>query len=155
MSVICGGSSSAGQYTLQILRYYGYSNTVATVSPRNFDLVKACGAAHVVDYNSSTWQHDVLKAAGGKIDLVVDCIGSLDASVKPVAASLVSKPAKVAVLLPVIVRDASDDVEPIYTFDVAGSADWPEGVEAVGVRTHFYLQVCLFPLSADTPIDKV
>ncbi|KAL8764001.1 MAG: hypothetical protein Q9184_000289 [Pyrenodesmia sp. 2 TL-2023] len=38
--LVWGGSSSVGQYALQILTYYGYRKVIATASPRNFDLVK-------------------------------------------------------------------------------------------------------------------
>lgn len=149
--LVWGGSSSSGQYTLQVLRYYGYHNVVATASPRNFDLVKENGATHVVNYNSKSWKEEVQKAVG-KVDLVLDCIGSLEASIKPIA-SLVQGSAKVAVLLPVIVRDSTDEIEPIYTWDVAGSAKWAEGVEAVGVRTHFYLEVCSLLQNNDIQVN--
>ena len=50
------------------------------------------------------------------------------------------------VLLPVIVRDASDEQEPLYSFDVEREAVWEEGVEVRGVRTHSYLDVsCVLP----------
>ena len=137
--VIWGGSSSAGQYALQVLRYYGYRNVVATASPRNFDLVKDCGAAYAVNYNSPTWKDDVEKAIGD-VDVVFDCIGSLEGSVKPIA-GFVRRGVKVAVLLPVIVRDATEEVEPLYEMDVVKSTQWAEGVEVRGVRTHFYLDV--------------
>lgn len=50
-----------------------------------------------------------------------------------------------AVLLPVIVRDAGEGVgkEPVYSMDVEGEAGWREGVVVRGVRTHFYLDVSI------------
>ena len=161
--LIWGGSSSVGQYALQILRYYGFTNVVATASPRNFQLVKDCGAAAVVDYNSKDIRTSISKAFAHvsssdngqksgdktddpiKIDLILDCIGSLDGSIKPIASLAMAKHAKVAILLPVIVRDATDTVEPIYSFDVREGVDWPESVDARGVRTHFYLDVSIQP----------
>lgn len=139
--MIWGGSSSCGQYALQILRYYDYRNIIATASPRNFELVKECGANHVVNYGSKTFKEETENAVG-KVELVLDCIGSLEGSVRPIT-SIVGEGAKVAILLPVIVRDATEEVEPIYEMDVRKAATWPAGVEVRGVRTHFYLDVSI------------
>lgn len=49
--------------------------------------------------------------------------------------------ARVAIMLPVVVRDAADDVEPEYEMDAGAVVGWREGVEVYGVRTHFYLNV--------------
>lgn len=82
-------------------------------------------------------------AAGGGVPFVLDCIGSKDGSINLIT-KVVEKGARVAVLLPVIVRDASEDVVPVYEMDVKKTAEWPEGVEPRGVRTHFYLEVRIF-----------
>jgi len=74
------------------------------------------------------------------IPFILDCIGSKEGSLTPIA-KLAKKGAKVAVLLPVILRDATDTVAPEYVMDPRGVVDWEEGVEVRGVRTHFYLQV--------------
>jgi len=55
-------------------------------------------------------------------------------------AEISRKGTKVAVLLPVIVRDASETEAPKYTMDVGAAADWKEGVKVKGVRTYFYLK---------------
>jgi hypothetical protein len=83
-----------------------------------------------------------LAAAGGNVPFILDCIGSKDGSLKPLS-EVAGKGSKVAVLLPVIVKDASETEAPEYSMDVAGSAPWKEGVDARGVRTHFYLDVSL------------
>jgi NADPH:quinone reductase-like Zn-dependent oxidoreductase len=142
--LIWGGSSSVGQYALQILKYFGYRNLLTTASPKHHDLLRSYGAAQVFDYNDP----DVIKAilasstrsAEPAIPLILDCIGSQNGSVRPLAL-IAQSGAKVAVLLPVIVRDATETEAPEYSFDVPGTADWANGVEAVGVRTHFYLDV--------------
>ena len=74
--------------------------------------------------------------------LVLDCIGSQKGSLEPLA-KIVGHGAKVAVLLPVIVKDASETEAPLYEMDASKSVSWQEGVEVKGVRTHFYLQVSL------------
>ncbi|KAF8524571.1 GroES-like protein [Hysterangium stoloniferum] len=47
--VIFGGSSSVGQYAIQLARISGFSPIVTTTSPHNADLVKSLGATHVID----------------------------------------------------------------------------------------------------------
>lgn len=58
-----------------------------------------------------------------------------------------------AIILPVVVRDAGEEVEPEYTIDVAEVVHWREGVEVKGVRTDTFLPRCeLFPLDSDPSI---
>ncbi|KAL8940512.1 MAG: hypothetical protein Q9211_002241 [Gyalolechia sp. 1 TL-2023] len=138
--LVWGGSSSVGQYALQILSYYGYRNVIATASPRNFDLVKECGVTHVVSYHSPAegLKKEIEARLEGKVDFVLDCIGSRGGSLEPIA-KIAETVAKVAIMLPVVIRDAADDVEPEYELDVAEVVRWRAGVEVRGVRTHFYL----------------
>lgn len=142
--LIWGGSSSVGQYALQILKYFGYQNLLATASPRHHDLLRSYGATQVFDYNHPDVCHAILasqtRSAEPAIPLILDCIGSQNGSVRPLA-RIAQAGAKAAILLPVIVRDATETVIPEYTMDVQGSAQWATGVETVGVRTHFYLDV--------------
>lgn len=136
--LIWGGSSSVGQFALQILQWYGYKNLLATASKRNYALLEKYGARSVFDYNESSVTEQILAAAADKgVRLVLDCIGSQSSSLTPIT-KIAGKGATVAVLLPVIVRDASETEAPIYTMDVQSAADWKEGVEVKGVRTHFY-----------------
>lgn len=143
--MIWGGSSSVGQYALQILKAYGYNNLLTTASPAHHALLEKLGAKHVFDYRSASVTENIL-AIAPKLPFVLDCIGSQDGSLAAVA-GVVKNGAKVAVLLPVIVRDATESVEPLYSMDVQGSANWAEGVEILGVRTHFYLDVCVCLIS--------
>lgn len=97
------------------------------------------------DYRSPSITEDVLKVAGEEgVKFVLDCIGSQDGSVRPIA-KIVGKGSRVAVLLPVVVKDAAEGEggEPIYEMDADKCADWKEGVVVKGVRTHFYLEVGL------------
>lgn len=72
------------------------------------------------------------------IPKILDCIASKEGSIKPIS-QIAKSGAKVAILLPVIVRDSSETEDPIYEMDVRKAAEWREGVETAGVRTHFYL----------------
>ncbi|KAK4692377.1 hypothetical protein P7C71_g4812, partial [Lecanoromycetidae sp. Uapishka_2] len=142
--LIWGGSSSVGQFALQILRWYGFSNPIATASKRNHSLLRDYGANCVIDYNEPFVPAQISVAAGDKgVNLVLDCIGSQSGSLAPIA-KIAEKGTKIAVLLPVIVRDASETEAPEYAMDVESAADWQDGVEVRGVRTHFYQENAFF-----------
>jgi NADPH:quinone reductase-like Zn-dependent oxidoreductase len=142
--LIWGGSSSVGQYALQILKYFGYRKLLTTASPRHHDLLKSYGTSQVFDYNDPDVTKAILasstRGTEPTIPFILDCIGSQTGSVRPLA-RIAQRGSKVAVLLPVIIRDTTETEAPEYAFDVPGSAEWADGVEAVGVRTHFYLDV--------------
>lgn len=146
--LIWGGSSSAGQFALQVLKYYGYRNVLATASKKHHELLKSYGAAQVFDYREPNVVEQILKANGSAtsnqpaIPLVYDCIGSLGGSVEPIA-RLAQKGSIVAILLPVITKDSTDSGMPEYAMDVAAVAPWQSGVETRGIRTHSYLEVSL------------
>ncbi|KIW13740.1 hypothetical protein PV08_08931 [Exophiala spinifera] len=141
--LVWGGASSVGQYALQILKYYGYKNVIATASARHHAKLLRYGAAKCFDYKDAGVVHDILdflRSQGNNtfFAYIYDCIGSLQGSVRPVA-KLASAGCKVAILLPVIVKDAAQGIKPEYEMDVNTCADWQSGVKVAGVRTHFYL----------------
>ncbi|MCJ1248772.1 hypothetical protein MMC30_005991 [Trapelia coarctata] len=153
--LIWGGASSVGQYALQILSYYGYTNLLTAASKSHTEYLISLGAKYVYDYKDPDAMLEIQSASeyyrnhrvhsgpndhGPPISFVLDCIASRKGSVTPIT-RLAKKGTKVAVLLPVIMRDATETVSPEYEMDVQGAADWPEGVEVRGVRTHFYLEV--------------
>ncbi|KAH9947428.1 GroES-like protein [Amylocystis lapponica] len=62
--VVFGGSSSVGQYVLQLARLSGFGPIIATASLHNATLLKSLGATHVLDRHLSA---DVLRAEIAKI----------------------------------------------------------------------------------------
>ena len=140
--LIWGGSSSVGQYALQILKYSGYRNLLATASKKHHDVLKSFGAAQVFDYTDADVVNLILTSAKSShepaIPFILDCIGSQNGSIEPIS-RIAQRGSKVAVLLPVIIRDATETEAPEYTMDVQAAASWADGVEVFGVRTHFYL----------------
>jgi NADPH:quinone reductase-like Zn-dependent oxidoreductase len=139
--LIWGGSSSVGQFSIEILRYYGYTNILATASRKQHDKLRSLGAKALFDYNDADVMTSLLQAGGESgISLVLDCIGSKNGSIAPIS-QVVKSGAKVAILLPVIVRDSSETEAPEYEMDVQKAAHWKSGVEVRGVRTHFYHDV--------------
>ena len=140
--LVWGGSSSVGQYCVQILKWYGYKKIVATAGETHHEKLRRYGAVRCFDYREVDAVQRILELVGkGGVRFVVDCIGSLKGSVRPIS-QIAKAGSKVAIMLPVIVRDTSEaeGVEPEYEMDVAKCADWAKGVEAVGVRTHFYME---------------
>lgn len=148
--LIWGGSSSVGQYALQILRHFGYRNLLTTASAKHHDLLRSYGATACFDYRDASATRSILMDGslagsaqdfGGKartVPFILDCIGSKHGSLAPLA-HIAQTGAKVAILLPVIIRDSTETgPPPEYTMDVQASAPWADGVDVVGVRTHFY-----------------
>ena len=81
------------------------------------------------------------------IPFVLDCIGSKYGSLAQIA-EIAEKGTRVAVLLPVILKDATDEQAPEYAMVVDPHAQWADGVEIRGVRTHFYQEVSCLALQA-------
>jgi NADPH:quinone reductase-like Zn-dependent oxidoreductase len=139
--LIWGGSSSVGQFAIQILRYYGYNNILVTASRKHHERLRSLGAREVLDYNDQDIVPSIIQTAGTSgLPFVFDCIGSKKGSIDPIS-QVARRGTKVAILLPVILRDSTEDQDPEYEKDVEKAANWQEGVDVRGVRTHFYLNV--------------
>lgn len=138
--LVWGGSSSVGQYAIQLLKYYGYRKILTTASKAHHQMLKDLGAKAVFDYRDVNVLQSIQEASGGNVKYVIDSIGSLDHSIKPI--SKIAKAGTIAaIMLPIIVRDAAESVTPEYAMDVETIVQWEDGVEPKGVRTHFYLEV--------------
>ena len=144
--LIWGGSSSVGQYATQIFAYYGYRNVQATASAKHHGMLKKLGAQQVFDYRDADVVQSIKSAnqssKTGKpaIRYIFDCIGSKDGSLAHIS-KIAEAGTTVAVVLPVVIRDASETEAPEYAMDPAEEAQWADGVELSGVRAHFYLNV--------------
>ena len=138
--LIWGGASSVGQYALQILRHWGYQNLITTASPAHHTYLKSIGASQVFDYRDSDISEKLTQVFPEGIPFLFDCIGSKFGSLAPLA-KVAQEGAKVAVLLPVILIDATEKETPEYSMDAANHAEWADGVEVRNVRTHFYAEV--------------
>jgi len=139
--LIWGGSSSVGQFAVQILRYYGYTNILATASRKHHENLRRLGAKEVFDYSDTNVVSSILGGGcNSNIPFIFDCIGTKKGRIAPIS-QIAKSDAKVAIVLPVIVQDSSDIQEPEYEMDVERAASWQEGVDVKGVRTHFYPNV--------------
>ncbi|RPD66571.1 GroES-like protein [Lentinus tigrinus ALCF2SS1-7] len=74
---IHGGSSSVGQFAIQLAALAGYK-VVTTASPRNFELVTSLGASAVFDYKDPDVVDKVKAATGDSIRPAFDTISSAE-----------------------------------------------------------------------------
>ncbi|ETS75341.1 hypothetical protein PFICI_12285 [Pestalotiopsis fici W106-1] len=148
--LIWGAASSVGQQAIQVLKYYGYRNLIATASPAHHDYLRQLGATEAIDYRDPDVAERLLsvgkKVRGDTqpvIPMVIDCIGSQEGSLNSIA-KVAQRGTRVAVMLPVILKHASNEQIPEYSMEVQAAAPWAEGVEPRGVRTHFVYNNAFF-----------
>ncbi|KAI1099939.1 GroES-like protein [Jackrogersella minutella] len=144
--LIWGAASSVGQLTIQVLKFYGYRHLIATASAQHHEYLKQMGAEECFDYRSPTVVDDLIAYRQGDTpaySLVVDCIGSQAGSLEPLS-KVAQSGTTVAIMLPIILKHATADNKPEYSMDAETSAQWNEGVDVRGVRTHFYWKNELF-----------
>jgi NADPH:quinone reductase-like Zn-dependent oxidoreductase len=139
--LVWGAAGSVGQFAVQVLAYWGYKNVVAVASSQHHDLLRSFGAAKCFDYKKATVV-DEIKAYAPRIRHILDCIGHAHTTLQPLS-NIAGEGTKVAMMLPIIVTDATEELEPEYSMDPAAvsSVKWASGVELLGVRTFFYEQV--------------
>lgn len=141
--LIWGAASSVGMFAVQVLKHWRYSNIIAVASGKHHTYLKSAGATACFDYRQSDVVEQILSYTKDEgLPSIVDCIGSLEGTLKPLT-KLAQRGSTVAVMLPVILKDATPDSEPEYEMDVSKClvGQWAEGVSVRGVRTHFYLEV--------------
>ncbi|KAH8688372.1 chaperonin 10-like protein [Ilyonectria robusta] len=138
--LIWGAASSVGNFTVQVLHHWGYKNILAVASEKHHDELLAYGATKCFDYRK-TDVTDAIRTQADHIPYVIDCIGQLEGTLRPLT-RIAQKGTKVAIMMPAIVRDATDDQEPELSMDPSSLlvGEWKDGVELIGVRTFFYEQ---------------
>ncbi|KAK2616927.1 hypothetical protein QQS21_000015 [Conoideocrella luteorostrata] len=75
--LINGGTSSVGQYAVQLAKKAGMY-VIVTASNKNHHLVTSLGADAVVDYKDSDWPDQVRKLSHDNLQHAFDCISELD-----------------------------------------------------------------------------
>ncbi|KAJ4311338.1 hypothetical protein N0V84_010503 [Fusarium piperis] len=142
--LIWGAASSVGIFAVQVFYHWGYKNILAVASGKHHEYLGKIGATQCFDYRKDDVVDQILKYTGDrsepKLPYILDCIGSLDGTLKPLA-KIAQRGSIVAVMLPVILKDATVEEEPEYGMDASKVLvrEWAEGVHVRGVRTHFYL----------------
>ncbi len=146
--LVWGASSSVGVFALQVLRHWGYTRILAVASARHHGYLAGLGATACFDYTKASAVDDIKRyiqeqdGEGAMVPYILDCIGSLQGTLAPLT-RIATRGSVVAVMLPVIVKDASATEAPEYEMDASQClpGQWADGVEVRGVRTHFYLSV--------------
>ncbi|KAL7283725.1 hypothetical protein ACG7TL_003162 [Trametes sanguinea] len=146
---IHGGSSSVGQFAIQLAALSGYK-VVATASPRNFDLVRSLRASAVFDYADPEVVSKVKAASDDSIRFGLDTI-SLRESQTISAEVIAPGGGKVVHILQVIPDTTTrTDVQRIYTllywalgreFSFGPGADHPVRPEDRAHMVHFLKKV--------------
>ncbi|EGY23355.1 hypothetical protein VD0002_g3034 [Verticillium dahliae] len=141
--LLWGGAGSVGMYAIEILRHWGYTNLIAVASRKNHAYLRELGAKTSFDYRDDDVVEQIRAHLGGQpVPYAIDCIGHLTGTLQPIT-KLAGRGSKVAVMLPVIIKDASETEAPEYQMTSPAELSvgkWEEGVEVSGVRTHFYLE---------------
>jgi NADPH:quinone reductase-like Zn-dependent oxidoreductase len=144
--LIWGASSSVGVYAVQVFRHWGFKNIVAVASEKQHAYLRSIGATETFDYRKQDVVDKILQFISDrtepKLPYIIDCIGSLEGTLR-LLSKIAQRGSTVAVMLPVILKDATLEEEPEYEMDVSKvlAGQWADGVEVRGVRTHFYLSV--------------
>ncbi|KAF2399266.1 NAD(P)-binding protein, partial [Trichodelitschia bisporula] len=71
---VTGASGAVGGWAVQLARAVGVGRIVGVCSGANVDFVKGLGATEVIDYRATSVA-DWVASGGGKVDLVLDCVG--------------------------------------------------------------------------------
>ncbi|KAJ7763558.1 chaperonin 10-like protein [Mycena maculata] len=139
--LVYGAGSTAGQFALQLLRAAGYTNVVATASPKHHAFLKSLGATGVFDYNSPTLATDIARAVGGdgKVALAFDSITAHGTLAR--IAQVLSPRGAVALLLPIKEGDTVAVGDAAMHFEIPeGRNPFPPETKIVYVRTFLYGQ---------------
>ncbi|KAG8732447.1 hypothetical protein FRC10_000917, partial [Ceratobasidium sp. 414] len=86
--LVLGGSSSVGQFGIQLARIAGFSPIVTTASAQHIEYLKSLGATHVFDRNVDV--KTLQEAFAGPVSLVLDAISVL--STQKLAVEVLTKP---------------------------------------------------------------
>ncbi|KAK1995413.1 zinc-binding dehydrogenase [Colletotrichum falcatum] len=138
--LLWGGAGSVGMYSTEVLRHWGYRNLVVVASGKHHEYLESLGATVCFDYRDEDVVERIQKHLGqNSVPYVIDCIGHLSGSLKPIT-RLAEKGTKVAVMLPVVIKDPTETEAPVYQMTEPAEGQWKDGVIVKGVRTHFYLK---------------
>lgn len=136
--LIYGGGATSGQYAIQLLKYAGYTNVITTASSHHHSYLQSLGAKHAIDYRDPGMVETIVRATGGKLEYVMDCV-SAEETLKRIA-HVVSPQATVAMLLPIKAGD-SLVADNLWMELPADRSPFEKTVKVIGVRTFLYQQV--------------
>ncbi|KAK1590464.1 zinc-binding dehydrogenase, partial [Colletotrichum navitas] len=142
--LLWGGAASVGMYSIEVLKHWGYKNLLVVARGKHHEYLRSLGATVCFDYRNEDVVERIQKHLGPKgVPYIIDCIGHLSGSLKPIT-QLAERGTKVAVMLPVVIKDPTEIQAPVYQMTEPAEGQWKDGVIVKGVRTHFYLKNELF-----------
>ncbi|GAQ38521.1 hypothetical protein AtubIFM61612_007939 [Aspergillus tubingensis] len=140
--LIWGAASSVGQSAVQILKHWGYTNVIATASPKHHERIKAYGAAHVFDYRDPNVTASILEllASQGqsKSIRVFDTVASKYGSLIPISKIATQPGSAVVAVLPVVISTSAEKDGLKLSPDVSAEAPWASGVEIHPIVVYNY-----------------
>ncbi|KNG84863.1 putative alcohol dehydrogenase, partial [Aspergillus nomiae NRRL 13137] len=140
--IVWGAGSSVGQFAVQILKYWGYTNVIATASPKHHTKIKGYGAKHVIDYqdpNAVDIIHNILHTESPGLSIrAFDCVSSKSGSLQHLAEIVTRPGSTVAAVLPVVIRSPSHKEGVHISADVVAEAPWVPGVNIHGVISYAF-----------------
>ncbi|KAG4440685.1 hypothetical protein IFR05_003831 [Cadophora sp. M221] len=109
--LVWGASTSVGQYAVQILKYWGYTNVIGIASAKHHDKIKSYGAKHVFDYRDATVVQSIAKLINAQSTpdsiRVFDCVDSKFRSLIHISRIVTQPGSIVAGLLSIVVSNPS------------------------------------------------
>ncbi|KAL0577174.1 hypothetical protein V5O48_004813 [Marasmius crinis-equi] len=126
-ALVVGGSSSVGQYAIQLLRYLEFSPIITYASARHSTYLKSLGATHVVDRKSVNVEDlpsEVKKIARKPVKIVFDAVSIADTQSAAYASLADTKGATLILVLPSLVREEPGSKKKVYF--IHGSVAVPE-----------------------------
>ncbi|KAI2468888.1 zinc-binding dehydrogenase [Annulohypoxylon bovei var. microspora] len=98
--LVSGGTSSVGQYAVQLAKLAG-AYVIATGSARNHEFLKSLGADATIDYNNPDWPEQVRKLTHDGLEFAFDCISEKGTPEAIVRALSPTKGGHIVTILPV------------------------------------------------------
>ncbi|KAI0822569.1 GroES-like protein [Trametes gibbosa] len=136
-ALILGGSSSVGQYAIQLAKLSGFSPVIATSSLKHEAYLKSIGATHVIDRSlpSDAILAEISKIAGGKpVEYVYDAISLADT--QQIAYDVLAPGGHLLIVLPLsIPAEKIKEGDNKTIVNVFGNVHSPEN-RAVGVAVY-------------------
>lgn len=150
---INGGSTAMGIAAIQLAKLSG-GTVITTASANNVEYLQGLGADHVLDYKSKNLAEDVLKAAGGPVDLFFEAYTQED-SPKLAAAVLNTSDkgkGKYLTLLPgqedeVKALNPAIDASSSLAYSILGEPYWFEKEYFEGNQADYELQKKIVPVA--------
>jgi NADPH:quinone reductase-like Zn-dependent oxidoreductase len=114
--LIYGGTSSVGQYAIQLAKLSGLQ-VVTTASKKNHQHILDMGADKVVDYHDSNWVAQVKEFTQDKLEYALDCISEGETTTN-VGKCMSSNGGRIVTLLPIqpnLPSNVTSEVTVVYT----------------------------------------